>query len=128
MVVVEGSHYAKYHLVNLIDSKFYCDCFHFDITGIICKHVFAVCNATQKTDFTRLNLHEWWFNTNSLNLDSLHFKNWPLPSQIDNDILMDDVPSSDDFDPVKNAKNALTVFKAIPSNFSKVTKKKEDQK
>ena len=37
---------------------------------------------------------------------------------------MDDMPSSDDFDPVQNAKNALNVFKTIPSNFSKVTKKK----
>ena len=37
---------------------------------------------------------------------------------------MDDVPSSDDFDLVQNAKNTLTIFKAPPSNFSKVTKKK----
>ena len=48
-------------------------------------------------------------------MNSLHFKNWPLPSQIDNDILMDD-----DFDPVQCAKNAPTVFKAIP----KVIKRK----
>ena len=37
---------------------------------------------------------------------------------------MDDVRSSDYFDPLQNAQNALTVFKAIPSNFSKVTKRK----
>ena len=64
---------------------------------MICRHVFAVCNTTQKTDFIRLNLHEWWFNTNSLKLDSLHFK---------------------------NAKNALTVSKTMPGNFFKLTKKK----
>ena len=37
--------------------------------------IFAVTNATQQTEFIKINLHEWWLKSNSLILDAFHYKN-----------------------------------------------------
>ena len=124
VAAIDSLQYSKYHLVNIIDNKLNCDCFHMDITGIICRHIFAMCNSTQQTDLARITLHEWWLKSNCLNLDVIHFKN--SQSRSYHVILIDDAPNANHINPdsLENAANAINAFRAIPNNFSNAKKKK----